>query len=136
MSIRTEDEDVLQALEMRGLVLILLLFGQLLGHHASVTKASSQPGGGKPHSFLPQGRNGGKKLLPSPWRSVSTQNHPHSPELVLAPLQILPHHHQSRKALLNVARLLQLSQQLSVGKIEVHVLHPTPGKTANPKLSP
>lgn len=41
----TEDEDVLQALEMRGLILILLLFCQLLGDHASVAETRSQPGG-------------------------------------------------------------------------------------------
>lgn len=40
----TEDEDVLEALEVGGLVLVLLLFRQLLGDHASVAETRSQPG--------------------------------------------------------------------------------------------
>lgn len=73
--VRTEDEDVLQALEMGGLIFILLLFRQLLGDHASVAETRSQPGG-KPtaSSLLPHGSHGGNKLLPSPWRRVSTQS--------------------------------------------------------------
>lgn len=43
-SVPTENEDVLEALEMGILIFILLLFCQLLGDHASVTETCSQPG--------------------------------------------------------------------------------------------
>lgn len=41
----TEEEEVLQALQVGGLHLQLLLSGQLLRHHTAVTQSCPQPGG-------------------------------------------------------------------------------------------